>query len=108
MQFQKHIQKLTKNAIDSVTHDHDARCETLLIHPIETESITRVSLVMAYENKAGNPQLSWFMQDFEDEDAALDFYIQKSESGYGKFFTIFGDEYRLSEGSGFRFYRSWN
>lgn len=72
-----------------------------ILHQPETGHI-RVSLVIAYVNKSGNRQLSWFFKDFSDEDLALELYESTLES---QGFVVFGNEYRLSK-SGLRFFKN--
>ena len=77
---------------------------TVLLHLTEI-GVTRVSLIAPYVNKAGRNQISWFVSDFSDEDKALELYLHVVEYDC---FLVFGNEFRLSSGSGFRFYKNWD
>ena len=76
----------------------------LMLH--EAESGLRVSLVTSYYNRAKRPQLSWFMKDFgEDENGAIELFDKAAKL---EGFMVFGQEFRLSKGSGLRLGKNYN
>lgn len=66
------------------------------------DGLTSVSLISGYYNRAQKPQISWFVKYFEDEAEAIELYGNLVGL---KGFLAFGSEFRVSEGSGFRFYQ---
>lgn len=76
-------------------------CSGVILSKVQHSKKFRVSLISGYRNKAGNPQVSWFMKDFDEQDDAETLYLEVLENNGG---LAFGDEFRLSKGSGFRHY----
>ena len=65
----------------------------------------RVAGVMAYVNRAQQPQFDIFLEDFEDQDAAETRYLEVLERDG---FLAFGSLFRLSRGSGLRFVQDYS
>lgn len=63
----------------------------------------RVAAAVGYVNRATRPQIDCFLKDFDGRNEAETLYLEILEA-YGGY--IFGDQFKLSVGSGLRFVKN--